>query len=156
MPDLEELEALAGKHPALCEVSLSSIYEVNWSSTTLRCVVTDPRFPSGSYTGIPATLNVFTRERPFVQQEPIYYNRAYHRGGTIGKNMTVIGATDGTLTFLTLDAVNNCLLRHSTHYSAHKDCINAIWCEQADRTYIASSVCNNLRIQIQISSSQTY
>ncbi len=82
----------------------------------------------------------------------ITLDKAYHRGGTIGAKMVVIGATDGTLTFLTLEEHfrESTLQIHSVN-NTHKGCINAIWCEPpisySGNTYtcIASSVRSKIR-----------
>ncbi len=82
----------------------------------------------------------------FNQLDPVDLDKAYHRGGTIGDKMIVIGAPDGTLTFLTrgLEIQNgfttDTLKVSSSTNDIHKDSINAIWSENGTQTYVASSV----------------
>ncbi len=143
----QDIIAQAEQHPKLQQISfdLNVGFEYNYrkNGAIPQDLVAQPRkFKTYLFT---------SNAQPFYQQKPIAFHRAYHRGGTIGENMIVIGATDGTLTFLTLDAVNNNLKIQSTDYNCHKACINAIWAgvelinnltqaHARPNTYIASSV----------------
>jgi hypothetical protein len=88
----------------------------------------------------------YINEGSFTQNNPMAFNRNYHRGGILSDKWIVIGASDGTLTFLTLDLANQNLVLHSTKHGIHKNCINVIWCEKEilsgviPPTYIASYV----------------
>jgi hypothetical protein len=73
-----------------------------------------------------------------VQKEPIRLNKKFQRGAMIGDDFVAIGATDGTLMFFKLDFKNNSLTELSTN-NIHKGCINEIWDEQSEYTYVASS-----------------
>jgi hypothetical protein len=86
-------------------------------------------------------FNHSTVDTPFIQQNPIAFHRTYSRGGIIAEMMMVIGATDGTLTFLTLDDTNNRLTIHSTKKDLHKGAINAIWCEKDFTGGVFSPAC---------------
>ena len=129
------------EHPEVCEISYSSRFmgfdipekfrfdlKVE-GGFRLRQIDPDPLY------------NFSPEELPFIQQEPKileYSNKTYHCGGIIN-SVIVLGATDGTLTFLTVDTVTKQLNLHS-HYNGHNDCINHIWNQQCMFTYVASSV----------------
>ena len=82
-----------------------------------------------------------------VQKEPIRLNKKFQRGAMIGDDFVAIGATDGTLMFFKLDFTNNSLTELSTN-NIHKGCINEIWDEQSEYTYVASSVRVKVSLQI--------
>ncbi len=73
------------------------------------------------------------------QKDPIKFNKKFIRGGVVGDEFIVIGATDGTLVFLKLNAKTSTLTIHASN-NIHKGCINEIWAEQSQHTYVASSV----------------
>lgn len=91
-------------------------------------------------------------DSPFVQQQPLAFNRAYQQGEMISKEFMAIGAADGTLTFLRLNYTTNRLAVHSTMTGVHQGSINVIWCqysvsESLRFAFIASSVRKFLKSQ---------